>query len=294
MVQFVTHINGNKRIVQLHGVKHLPSFGHNLISLTTLNGKGMQGGWGLGPNSEMVLRGFGRDKIYEVEVLESGPTTVYYLCVCNRPANMLTWHCRPGHVAIHQILCMANRKLVDGLNVTDQEVHGMCEDCLYGKATKQPFDKILRYKSEVLERVHLDLFGPSKMQTRGGASYLMLCTDGKSSFWIPYYLTNKWKETGLKALHKYWVMAEKQTRKVLKTIQINGSRKLNNSLVDAYCKENRIIIKKVPHDSSAANGVVKQSFWTVMEETHTLLENADLPYLFWVRQQTCFSDVIPV
>lgn len=311
-VQFVTRINGEERVVQLRGVKHTPSFGHNLISLPTLDSRGMRGEWGQGmmtvrgPNGETVIRGFGRNKMYEVEVLESGGTTVNYSRARDRPADILTWHRRLGHVAIRRIIRMANRKLVDGLNITDREVHGMCEDCLYGKATKHPFDEVLTHESEVLERVHIDLFGPSRTQTRGGANYLMLCTDGKSSFRVPYYLANKRKETGLKTLHEYRMMAEKQTGKVLRTIRIDGGGELNNSLVDAYCKEHGITIEKVPHDSSAANGVAERSFRTVIEGTRTLLEDANLPYSFWGEAASTFiyvdnfvpssrfPDVVPV
>lgn len=101
------------------------------------------------------------------------------------------------------------------------------------------------------------------------------------SFHVPYYLKNKRKETGLKALHEFRAMAEKQTGKVLRTIQIDGGGELNNGLVDAYCTEHGITIEKVPHDSSAANGVAERLFRTVMDRTRTLLEEANLLYSFW-------------
>ncbi|GAW04347.1 retrotransposon Ty1-copia subclass [Lentinula edodes] len=311
-IQFVTRIQDEERTIQLRGVKHTPSFGHNLISLSTLDSRGMRGEWGLGvmtvraQNGQTILQGFGRNKMYEVEVLESGGTLANYSRARDRPADILTWHRRLGHIAIRRILRMSNRNLVDGLNITKRDVHGMCEDCLYGKATKRPFDEVLTHESEVLERVHMDLFGPSRTQSRGGAVYLMLCTDGRSSFRVPYYLTNKRKETGLKALHEYRVMAEKQTGKRLKIIRIDGGGELNNSLVDEYCRDNGILIEKVPHDSSAANGVAERSFRTVMEGTRTLLEEADLPYSFWGEASSTFiyinnfvpsarfPDVVPV
>lgn len=223
-IQFITRVKEDERVVQLRGVKHTPSFGHNLISLPTLDTRGMQGEWGHGimtvraPNGETVIEGFGRNKMYEVEVLESGGAIVSYSRTRDRPTDILTWHRRLGHVGIRRILRMANRRLVDGLNITKREIRGMCEDCLFGKATRHPFDEVLTHETEVLERVHIDLFGPARTQTRGGATYLMLCTDGKSSFRVPNYLTNKRKETGVKALHEYRVMAEKQTGKTLKII----------------------------------------------------------------------------
>lgn len=64
-VQFITQVRGVERLVQLQGVKHTPSFGHNLISLTTLDGRGMRGEWGHGimtvkaPGGEVVMEGYG-------------------------------------------------------------------------------------------------------------------------------------------------------------------------------------------------------------------------------------------
>lgn len=73
---------------------------------------------------------------------------------------------------------MANRNLVDGLHITSKKVHGLCKPCLFGKAIRRPFDKTLVHETEVLECVHIDLFGPTRTQSKGGASYLMLFTDG--------------------------------------------------------------------------------------------------------------------
>ncbi|GAW08691.1 Gag-Pol polyprotein [Lentinula edodes] len=116
----------------------------------------------------------------------------------------------------------------------------------------------------------------------------MLYTDGKSLFRVPHFLNNKRKETRVKALHEYRVMAETQTGKKLKRIRIDGGGELNNREVDKYCAQNGIIIEKVPHDSSAGNGVAKWAFRTVIKGTRTLLEDAKLPYSFWGEAASTF------
>lgn len=45
-VQFVTRVGEQEKRIQLRGVKHTPSFSHNLISLSTLDRLGMRGEWG--------------------------------------------------------------------------------------------------------------------------------------------------------------------------------------------------------------------------------------------------------
>lgn len=56
-VQFVTCIGTVERTIQLRGVKHTPSFGHNLISLSMLDMRGMKGEWGQGVMSVRAQNG---------------------------------------------------------------------------------------------------------------------------------------------------------------------------------------------------------------------------------------------
>lgn len=90
---------------------------------------------------------------------------------------------------------MANKGLVDGLHITSKKVYGLCEACLYGKAIRRPFDEKLEHETEVLERVHIDLFG----QTR-------------STIKLPHFLPNKQSETTLKEFHRFHVKAQNQMK----------------------------------------------------------------------------------
>lgn len=113
-VQFVTRVGDTERIVHLQGVRHTPAFGHNLISLSTLDKRGMRGEWGLGrmtvrtTTGETILEGFGQSKMYGVVILESGETTTNYSRARDRPVDILTWHRRLGHISIRRILRMSN------------------------------------------------------------------------------------------------------------------------------------------------------------------------------------------
>ncbi|KAJ3833859.1 hypothetical protein F5878DRAFT_545816, partial [Lentinula raphanica] len=75
---------------------------------------------------------------------------------------------------------MQSQGLVDGLDIKSKQVLGMCEDCLYGKAKRRPFDEKVTHETEVLERVHIDLWGPARTTSLGGAKYMMLFSDGAS------------------------------------------------------------------------------------------------------------------
>jgi hypothetical protein len=93
--------------------------------------------------------------MYEVDRRSS--VVANYARSSSKTTDILTWHRRLAHVSIPRILRMANRNLVNGLDVSTKAVSGMCEDCLYAKATKRPFDEVLEHETDVLVRA-----GPHK------------------------------------------------------------------------------------------------------------------------------------
>ncbi|KAJ3925323.1 MAG: hypothetical protein NXY57DRAFT_882401, partial [Lentinula lateritia] len=82
-----------------------------------------------------------------------------------------------GHGDIKVIKRIAEKSLVDGLVITNNTVSGLCEDCVYGKITRRPFDDVVVPETEPLERVSLDLWGRASVRSRGGAWYMLLCAD---------------------------------------------------------------------------------------------------------------------
>jgi hypothetical protein len=72
----------------------------------------------------------------------------------NCPTDLSAWHRRLGHVGMDAIKTLMSKKLVDGLIVTSQKVAGMCEDCIFGKQTRRPFDEVVTPEMEINERVH--------------------------------------------------------------------------------------------------------------------------------------------
>lgn len=51
-----------------------------------------------------IFEGYGHNKMYEVEILEIGTISANYSWARDRPADLLTWHRRLGHIGICHIL----------------------------------------------------------------------------------------------------------------------------------------------------------------------------------------------
>lgn len=117
---------------------------------------------------------------------------------------------------------------------------------------------------------------------------MMLCSDGRSSIHVLYFISNKRAETTLSCFHKFHMMAENQTGKRVRVIQVDGGGELDNGVMTDYCEKNGIIIEKIPPYSSSANGMAKQGNRTVIEGTRTLIKDSGLPPTFWAKAASTF------
>jgi len=88
---------------------------------------------------------------------------------------------------------------------------GTCEDCIFGKMHARAYDEEVVHEAEILERVHIDLWGPSPVMLAGGARYFMLIMDGASAFWYVEFLKEKTADATLNVLKKFLAEAERLT-----------------------------------------------------------------------------------
>jgi len=194
------HVVFDGRVITLSfkDAMHTPDLSHNLISIGKLDKGGCYsvfGGSGvtfISKDNRPFLQGRGVGTMYEVDVFPmTGPTAqkgnapatfvpaaqvahsnvmAFATKSHDRPTDIDTWHRRLGHVGYSIIERMAVTKdLVDGMSVTTlKRGPGMCEDCIMGKQTRRPFDDNEKRRENVLELVHIDLWGPSRTQSNSG------------------------------------------------------------------------------------------------------------------------------
>ncbi len=104
---------------------------------------------------------------------------------------METWHMRFAHLGISRITELQKRALVDGLNIKDGEcAGGKCEPCILGNQKRRPFDADVEPETVVLVWVMVDIWGPARVRSIGGAKYALVFADDATSWCTPYYLSN--------------------------------------------------------------------------------------------------------
>ncbi|KAJ3835368.1 hypothetical protein F5878DRAFT_492939, partial [Lentinula raphanica] len=114
-------------------------------------------------------------------------------------------HRRFRHAGITRINRAVN--LVTGLEFKDSDIQ-KCEDCTIANHKRRPFDAEQDVEEDPLERVYVDIFGPTRVSSIGGNLYAMVVIDGGTSKKTSYFLSNRTAETTLQYLNDFKTKAE--------------------------------------------------------------------------------------
>ena len=109
-----------------------------------------------------------------------------------------------------------------------------CENCIYGKQKRVRF---LRFgkekKSEKLEFVHTNVWGPSQVSSLGGSRYYVtFIDDATRKTWI-YYIQNK--SNVFDTFKKWKDLVENETGKKLKCLISENGGEYCSKEFDRYC-----------------------------------------------------------
>ena len=76
------------------------------------------------------------------------------------------WHQRLGHISHKRLQELQKQGVLGNYKLTDLP---FCEHCVFGKATRVKFAKTIHETQNQLDYIHSDLWGPSRVQSLGGA-----------------------------------------------------------------------------------------------------------------------------
>jgi hypothetical protein len=173
---------GNAKIKQKNGnqwllkeVKHVPNLRKNLISKGKLESEGCisiftDKEWKVTKGSLVIAKG---EKVGTL-----------YLCTRNTDSSIsldstgvdtTLWHHRLGHMSEKWMHIIQKMNLLPDLKQIDLD---FCEHCVYGKHKIVIFLRVGKEKkSEILELVHTDVWGPDQVSSLGGSRYYVTCID---------------------------------------------------------------------------------------------------------------------
>ncbi|KAG8489524.1 hypothetical protein CXB51_017540 [Gossypium anomalum] len=275
----------------LSDVRHVPELKRNLISLSTFNSKGYR----YTTESEVLKISKGslivmkwQRKTAKLYVLQ-GSTVIGDAAVASSSLSddniTKLWHMRLGHMSENGMTELSKRGLLDGQGICKLK---FCEHCIFGKQKRVRFTRGIHNTKGTLEHIHSDLWGPSKVPSRGGANYMLTFIDDFSRKVWAFFL--KKKSDVFSAFKSWKTMIEKQTRKQIKYLRTDNGLEFCSDEFNRLCKSEGIVRHLTVRHTPQQNGVAERMNKTIMEKVRCMLSNVNLPKSFWaeVASIACF------
>ncbi|CAI7847469.1 unnamed protein product, partial [Closterium sp. NIES-53] len=152
---------------------HLPSFSTNLVS-----GADLQDAW-----VDQIIPG-----------VRSSPASAPCLC---RPLahETLHWHHRLGHPSLPRLRGMASRALLSGLPRSLPPLPPgpapTCVPCVEGRQRAAPHSSSFPPTEALLQTLHMDVWGPTRVRGQGHERYFLLVVDDYSRYTTVFPLRSK-------------------------------------------------------------------------------------------------------
>ncbi|GJU41370.1 retrovirus-related pol polyprotein from transposon TNT 1-94 [Tanacetum coccineum] len=144
------------------------------------------------------------------------------------------WHHRLNHLNFDTINDLARKALVRGLPRLKFEKDHLCSACQLGKsrkATHKP--KTINTIMEVLHTLHMDLYGPLRVQSINGKKYILVIVDDYSRFtWVKFFRSKDETPAFVINLLKQLQVGLNKTIRFVRTD--NGTEFVNKDLTDYY------------------------------------------------------------
>ncbi|XP_071714161.1 uncharacterized protein [Rutidosis leptorrhynchoides] len=194
--------------------------------------------------------------------------------VCVHFVSSQLWQARLGHPSV-QVLKVLKQKL----NLKDIQENCPCDICHKAKQVREPFPLSDHKSQELGDLIHLDLWGPFKIQSRDGYKYFLTIVDDFSRGVCIYLL--KSKDETFDNIVSFVNLIQNQFNKKVKVLRSdNGTEFVNGKMI------NFVKTKGIIHQTSCAytpqqNGVVERKHRHLLNVARALMFQGGLPLNMW-------------
>ncbi|GKC02130.1 retrovirus-related pol polyprotein from transposon TNT 1-94 [Tanacetum coccineum] len=225
----------------------------------------------------VIGRGIRKKGLY---VMKLGNKPKDQICLATIDENSTLWHKRLGHANMRLIQSLASKELVRNLPKLKFDQH-FCDACKIGKQAHASYKaKNIVSTTRCLELLHMDLFGPSTVQSYEGNRYTLVIVDDYSRYTWTRFLKDK-----TKAFDQFEIFSKKTQNQLgctIVSIRTDHGMEFNNEVqFGEFCNANGITHNFSAPCTPQSNGVVERKNRTLQEISRTMLNEQSLPQKFW-------------
>nr|GEV23580.1 putative ribonuclease H-like domain-containing protein [Tanacetum cinerariifolium] len=234
-------------------------------------------------DNHVLLRVSRENNMYNVDlknIVHSEDLTYLFAKATLDESNL--WHRRLGHINFKTMNKLVKGNLVRGLPSKVFENNHTCVACKKGKQHRASCKtKLVSSVSQPLQRLHMDLFGPTFVKSLNKKSYCLVVTDDYNRFsWVFFLATKDETSTILKT---FITGIENQISHKVKIIKSDNGTEFKNHDFNQFCGMKRIKREFSVARTPQQNGIAKRKNRTLIEATRTMLANSLLPIPFWAE-----------
>lgn len=287
--------DGNKFVKMiLYNVLYAPNMRRNLISGAKIDIAKYKINWS---NDKMILYKENGDyfltvpRVNKFYIMYGLPSTKFesYNVYTSKELNIELAHRRFGHINAGLIIKMSKNNVVKGLEKLKGNLDP-CISCNVAKLTRVSFKpRNERLSKEVLNRVSMDVWGPSPVKSLGGKSYFLSIIDEYSRY-VTVFIIEK-KSDVFNCFKQYLVNAEKQLNKKLRCVRFDNGTEFVNKEFEMYLKNFGIKIERTSIESPEMNSITERFNRTVIEGVRAMLHESGLQLRFWAEAVNAFVHI---
>ncbi|GJX83243.1 retrovirus-related pol polyprotein from transposon TNT 1-94 [Tanacetum coccineum] len=268
--------------LSIHDVSHVENLSFNLLSVGQICDKKCKVLFSE-TDSEIIKDGITIGKgirKHGLYIMKLGNSPKDALCLTSIDDSSTLWHRRLGHANMRLIQSLSSKELVRNLPKLKFEKL-FCDACNVGKQVHESHKaKNMVSTSKCLELLHMDLFGPSAVQSYGGNFYTLVIVDDYSRYTWTRFLKHK-----NEAFDHFEFLSKKiQVQKgcLIISIRTDHGREFDNEVqFGAFCDANGITHNFSAPRTPQSNGVVERKNRTLQEMSRTMLNEQSIPQKFW-------------
>nr|GEY48790.1 hypothetical protein [Tanacetum cinerariifolium] len=192
------------------------------------------------------------------------------------------WHRRLGHINFKTMNKLVKGNLVRGLPTKVFENDHNCFACKMGKKHRASYKtKPISSVNQPLQRIHIDLFGPTFVKSLNKKSYCLVVTDDSSRFTWVFFLATKDETSPI--LKTFITGLENQLSLKVKIIRSDNGTEFKNNDLNQFCGMKGIKREFSVPRTPQQNDIVERKNRTLIEAARTMLADSLLPIPFWAE-----------
>ncbi|GJY21171.1 retrovirus-related pol polyprotein from transposon TNT 1-94 [Tanacetum coccineum] len=180
-----------------------------------------------------LLKGSRSTNLYTISVDEMMKSSL--ICLLSKASKNKSWlwHRRLNHLNFGIINDLARKDLVRGLPRLKFKKYHLCSACQLGKSIKfshKPKSK--NTNIEVFHTLHMDLYGPMRVQSINGKKYILVIVDDYSRFsWVKFLRS---KDETSEFVSKFLIQIQVGLNKTIRYIHTDNETKFVNQVMTKF------------------------------------------------------------